>query len=107
VTTETRDIQPAIAHLEAALEASCASLMALESARLADGQAAVGASAVREQISHAIASVRAAMAELRALHQVETSMFAFGFVLADPEWARNQARRRNGGGRQVRPRRTA
>ena len=39
------------------------------------------------QISSAIASVRKAMSELRALHQVETSMLAFGFVLADPEWS--------------------
>jgi len=31
--------------------------------------------------------VRQAMSELRALHQVETSMLAFGFVLADPEWS--------------------
>lgn len=84
---KTGDIQPAMGHLEAALEASCAILMALESAQLDNGQTAADTSAVQGQISSAITSVRKAMSELRALHQVETSMLAFGFVLADPEWS--------------------
>jgi hypothetical protein len=46
----------------------------------------------------AIASLREGMSELRALHEVETSMVAFGFVLADPESASARARRRNLGG---------
>ncbi len=96
-----RDIQPALDHLEAALESSCATLMALEATRL-DAQG--GAPAVHCQIRAAIASVRNAIAELRALHDVETSVLAFGFVLEkDP-------RDRSGAWvdeRQVRPRRTA
>jgi hypothetical protein len=105
--TETRDIQPALGHLEAALEETCATLMALESARMADREGAANLPAVQSQIVKAIASVRNAMSELRALHQVETSTLAFGFVLADPEWSRTGARRRQAGRRQDRPRRTA
>jgi hypothetical protein len=105
--TQSRDIQPALGHLEAALEETCATLMALESARMAGGEAAMNASAMQGHISTAIASVRHAISEMRALHEVETSTVAFGFVLADPEWARTQARRRQSGPRQDRPRRTA
>jgi hypothetical protein len=78
--TQRRDIQPALDHLEAALEASCATLMALEATRLVtqDG-------GVHGEIRQAIASVRRAIAEMRALHDVETSVLAFGFVLeAEP-----------------------
>lgn len=105
--TESRDIQPALGHLEAALEETCATLMALESAKIAGGEAAMNAAAMQGHISKAIASVRYAISEMRALHDVETSTLAFGFVLADPEWARVRARRRQAGGRQDRPRRTA
>lgn len=105
--TESRDIQPALAHLEAALEETCATLMALESARLAGGEAALNGSAMQGHITKAIASVRRAISEMRALHEVETSTLAFGFVLADPEWSRTQARRRQAARRQDRPRRTA
>jgi hypothetical protein len=110
--TQTRDIQPALGHLEAALEESCATLMALESARLGGAEGAVNPPAIQAQIIRAIACVRNAMSELRALHEVETSMLAFGFVLADPEWSRTQSRRRHTGRRragpgQERPRRTA
>jgi hypothetical protein len=107
MTTESRDIQPALGHLEAALEGTCATLMALESARIAGGKAAADPSAIQLQINNAITSLRSAMSELRALHDVETSMVAFGFVLADPEWSRTQARRRHAAARQLRPRRTA
>jgi hypothetical protein len=99
--TGSRDIQPAVGHLEAALEETCATLMALESAKLAGGEAAMNAAAVQGHISRAIAAVRDAISEMRALHDVETSTLAFGFVLADPEWSRTRARR------QDRPRRTA
>jgi glycerate kinase len=105
--TRSRDIQPALGHLEAALEETCATLMALESARAAGGEGAAHASAIQGQISRAIACVRNAMSELRAMHDVETSMVAYGFVLADPEWSRVQARRRQTAGGQDRPRRTA
>jgi hypothetical protein len=94
-------------HLEAALEASCATLMALESARLDNGQTTADTSAVQGQISSAIVSVRKAMSELRALHQVDTSVLAFGFVLPDPEWPPTESRRRQSGQSQASPRRTA
>jgi hypothetical protein len=105
--TGSRDIHAALGHLEAALEETCATLMALESARMAGGEAAVNAPAIQGQISKAIASVRCAISEMRALHEVETSTMAFGFVLADPEWSRMQARRRQAGRHHDRPRRTA
>jgi hypothetical protein len=91
--TQSRDIQPTLRHLEAALEATCATLMALESATLVSERGAVDSSAVQCQIRTAITSLRDAMSELRALHEVETSMLAFGFVLADPEWSRAHPRR--------------
>jgi hypothetical protein len=54
---------------------------------------------VQCQIRQAIASLREAIAEMRALHDVETSALAFGFVLkAEPGWAPR---------RQLMPRRTA
>ena len=97
--THTRDIQPALGHLEAALEASCASLIVLESTR--DG--VVDVRAVHGQITRAVESLRSGIAELRAAHHVETSMLAFGFVLDAPRsWRRGKNK-----ARQVRPRRTA
>jgi hypothetical protein len=93
--TQSRDIQPVLRHLEAALEATCATLLALESASMGDGQGALDASAVRPQMRKAIACLREGMSELRALHEVETSIVAFGFVLADAESASARARRRN------------
>ena len=99
MTTHTRDIRPALGHLEAALEASCASLIALESIR----DEALDARPVYAQISRGVESLRAAIAELRAVHDAETSMLAFGFVLAaSPGWQQNET-----AGRQVSPRRTA
>jgi hypothetical protein len=103
---ETRDIQPALGHLEAALEETCATLMALEAARVA-GQGGAAPPAIQRQLGRATACVRNAMSELRALHDIETSMLAYGFVLSDPEWARTQARRRPAAPGQDRPRRTA
>jgi hypothetical protein len=107
VITERRDIQPALGHLEAALEETCATLMALESARMAGADGLITPPPIQGQIIRAIACVRNAMSELRALHDVETSMLAYGFVLADPEWSRTGARRRHARGAQDRPRRTA
>ena len=104
MTTLPRDIQPALAHLEAALEASCASLIALESIR----DQAVDARPVHDQITRAVESVRAAIADLRAVHDSDTSMFAFGFVLAAaPGWRRAARGTPDQGAPQVRPRRTA
>jgi hypothetical protein len=104
MSTLSGDIQPALDHLEAALEASCASLIALESIR----DQAVDARPVHDQVTRAVESVRAAIAELRAVHDSETSMFAFGFVLAAPPgWRRAEHGTPDTGAPQVRPRRTA
>jgi len=105
---EDRDIQPALRHLEAALESSCATLIALEATRAHDRESARDACPIQGQIGDAIQSLRTAIAELRAMHDVETNMLAFGFVLgADPGWARTQIRRRHAGSDQSSPRRTA
>ncbi len=104
MSTLSGDIQPALDHLEAALEASCAGLIALESIR----DQAVDARALHDQVTRAVESVRAAIAELRAVHDSETSMFAFGFVLAAaPGWRRAVHATPDQGAPQVRPRRTA
>jgi len=105
--TERRDIQQPLAHLESALEASCAALMAIEASALGTPDGARETGAVRAQLQRGIASVREAIAELRALHDVETSMLAFGFVLgADAGWSRPRGRR-PARAPQLRPRRTA
>jgi len=103
------DIQPALDHLEAALESSCATLIALEATRAQDPDGAHDdAGPVQGQIDDAIQSLRAAITELRAIHDVETNMLAFGFVLdADPRSARTQKRRGQTRGSQSSPRRTA
>jgi hypothetical protein len=80
--TQPRDIQPALAHLESALEASCATLIALQAGVLAMPDAGRESGGVRAQLTRAIESVRDAISELRALHDTETSMLAFGFVLS-------------------------
>ena len=104
MSTLSGDIQPALDHLEAALEASCASLIALESIR----DHAVDARPIHDQVTRAVESTRAAIAELRAVHDSETSMFAFGFVLAAaPGWRRAERGTPDQGSPQVRPRRTA
>jgi hypothetical protein len=100
MTTLPRDIQPALDHLEAALEASCVSLVTLAAMR----DQIVDPRPVQGQITRAVESLRAAIAELRAVHDSETSPFAFGFVLAaPPDWRRSVEQ----GAPQVRPRRTA
>jgi len=104
MTTLPGDIQPALDHLEAALEASCASLIALESTR----DQVLDSRAVHGQITRGIESIRAAIAELRSAHDSETSLFAFGFVLAATPGSRHADREApDHGAPQVRPRRTA
>ena len=102
------DIQQALGHLEAALESSCATLIALEATRAQEREGARATGPIEGQIGDAIESLRTAIAELRAMRDVETHMLAFGFVLgADPEWARSQIRRRRTQSAQPSPRRTA
>ena len=108
MTAESRDIQPSLHHLEAALEATCATLVTLESARLGNRDGTGDTYAAQCQVRDAIASLREGMAALRALHDVETSILAFGFVLgADHEYPPRQARTSESGGDQFKPRRTA
>lgn len=101
--TFTRDIQPALGHLEAALEASCATLICLESGRIRARELEPEAWTLQEQIGEAIRSVREAISELRAMHDVEASVLAFGFVLRTS----SRPALRDGRPRQFRPRRTA
>jgi hypothetical protein len=105
---QDQDIQPALGHLEAALESSCATLIALEATRAQDRAVRHDAGPIEGQIADAIASLRAAITELRAMHEIETSTLAFGFVLGDdPVWAQGQLRRRHAPNGQSIPRRTA
>jgi hypothetical protein len=102
-----RDIQPAVAHLESALEASCATLIALQASAYGMPDGVPETASVRAQLGRAIESVREAIAEMRAMHHIEASTLAFGFVLgAEGPWARAQDGRQPGPG-QLRPRRTA
>jgi hypothetical protein len=104
MSTLSGDIQPALDHLESALEASCASLIALESIR----DEVLDSRPIHGQITRAVDSLRAAITEFRAMHDSETSMFAFGFVLAAaPDWRRAEHGTPDHGAPQVRPRRTA
>ena len=103
-----REIRPALEHLESALQASCATLIALQSTRITAREGARDTLEVEAQIGEAIASLQEAIAELRAMHDVETSGLAFGFVMAaDPTWIQARDRRRADGRPQVMPRRTA
>lgn len=85
MSTRCRDMKPALGHLEAALEATCAALMTLQAARIGAAESTAEALVLEGQILGAIVSVRRAMSNLRAIHEVETSMLAFGFVLPNPE----------------------
>lgn len=86
--SESRDIPPTLGCLETALEATCAALMTLESARLGAHDSARDASSAQAQIRIAITSLREAMSAMRALHEAEPSMLALGFVLARHRVAR-------------------
>jgi hypothetical protein len=97
--TQRRDIQPALDHLESALHASCATLIALQSTRVSAHELAWDTLPVEAQIGEAIASIQEAIVELRKMHDIETSGLAYGFVLAaDPGWSQAEARQRRAGG---------
>lgn len=98
--TQRSNVQPALDHLEAALEAICATLIALEAAGAGARKGAQDMRAVEAQIGDAIGSLREAIAELRKLDDIETSMLAFGFVLAaDSGSSQDRIRRRAARGR--------
>lgn len=101
------DIQPALEHLEAALEATCASMVILEAIRATRHEGVPNTRLIEAQMVNAIASLRQAIAELRRLHDTETSVLAFGFVLADPPGPVHEPDGAGSGASQCSPRRTA
>ena len=101
--TSTRNIQPALDHLEAALEASCATLINLECGRVRTREEAPDDRTIHDQISIAIMSLREAISELRAMHDAQASLLAFGFVIRTTSSRPVRAGRH----RQFMPRRTA
>ena len=104
MTQPRDDIEPALAHLEVALGASCATLVALEATKVAVREAPL----LELQLQEAIESLREAIAAIRALRGAEATPLALGFVLAaDEAWPQPGARSRQAGLDQVRPRRTA
>jgi hypothetical protein len=110
-----REIQPALAHLDAALESNCATLIALEATKTAISEGPDEAEAIQAHVKLAIKSVRHAIDELRALQDVETNLLAFGFVLdgdvrgarGDAGGVRDETCRSQPAPRQLSPRRTA
>jgi len=85
-------------HLDAALEASCDTLVVLQSIR------ALGADDVgggEGQLTRAIKSLRRAIAELRKARREQPAALALGFVMDTPSGGRDPA------GAQSKPRRTA
>ena len=87
-------------HLEAALEASCDTLIALQMIRaLAHGQGLL-----ERHATQAIKSLQCAIAELRNVREAEASALAFGFVLETRSQFASDAKHREA---QSRPRRTA
>ncbi|MBV8946736.1 MAG: hypothetical protein JO286_25550 [Solirubrobacterales bacterium] len=81
MTQPRDDIKPALAHLEAALEASCATLVTLEATKTELGDAPV----VEARLEDAIASLRQAIAAIRVVQAAEANALALGFVLAADE----------------------
>jgi hypothetical protein len=81
MTTPPRDIQPAHDHLEGVLEASCATLVALEAINGRLRELPTDARTVQRQIAEAINALREAIVELRVLHDADASGLAFGFVV--------------------------
>lgn len=97
--TQPLDIKGALHHLETALEASCAALVALETLRARMADVAPDICGAQSQIRQTVAALREAIGELRCGRDEYASAAAFGFVLgADSERSRRT---------HVRPRRTA
>jgi hypothetical protein len=67
--------------LEETLQAGCAALIALESARARAGEPGSDIDMVEAEINRMIAGLRESIAELRALSGERTSVVADGFVL--------------------------
>ncbi len=98
--THPRDHLPLLDNIEAAIDATCGTLMSLESINVPAAMADV--ENVQGHVAKAILSLRHAIGELRGAQQRGASGLALGFVLA-------RERRASGGATpdQSRPRRTA
>ena len=72
---------PIVDHLEAALEATCGTLIALESMGTRAGEFAGEISALKANVARATSELRDAISELRSLRGERTSTLAFGFVV--------------------------
>lgn len=84
------DTLSVLSHLEAAVEASCAALVALKAMRAQPAELTCEIRDVEAGIVQTIDWLRSAISELRSLHGEQTSFLAFGFVLE------TTARRRTG-----------
>ena len=75
------DCRPTPDHVETALDASCGTLIALESIRARMTNGAVDHRSLQAHITDAIASLTEAIGELRLAQDEHASALAFGFVL--------------------------
>jgi hypothetical protein len=76
-----RDCLPALDRIEAALEATCAALMTLESMNPGSVDAIGGAAGTEAHVQLAISRLRDAVEELRLAQSDGSSALAIGFVL--------------------------
>jgi hypothetical protein len=79
--TDLPESQTAVHHYEAALEASCDTLMTLQLIRASAASSSARIGEVEDQITRAINSVQRAITELRLAHTERRSPFLIGFVL--------------------------
>jgi hypothetical protein len=79
--TSPGDCKPTSDHVETALDASCGTLIALESIRARMTDAAVDLRSLQELITEATESLTRAIGELRLAREERASALAHGFVL--------------------------
>jgi hypothetical protein len=79
----TQTIRDPVDHIEAALEAVCGVLIALESLHGLAGDARAGSLPSKRLSGQATTSLREAIGYLRAAAGEAPNMFAFGFIVSD------------------------
>lgn len=79
--THPRDYLPALDRIEAALEATCGALIALESLRCRACEDAHDPSSMQDHVGRAIRSLRDVVDDLRSAQSAGTDGLALGFVL--------------------------
>lgn len=99
-----RDYLPALDRIEAALEATCGALIALESLTSGAPEHPHGADGMQEHVGRAIRSLRDAIDELRSAQGAGADGLALGFVSEGSRAAARGAPHDTG---QSNPRRTA